>query len=339
MDRPKRSIRAVILVVALLVAVFPLLNACSAPNGQAAPSPDTSTSQAASELKGKITISGAWALYPMMVKWAEEFQKIYPDVRVEVSAGGAGKGAADALGGLVDIGMVSREIYPAEIEKGGVYVACVIDAVVATVNAGNPVKEDILARGLKRQSFVDIWITGNITNWKDIFPETKAFGKTELHVLTRSDACGAGETWAKYLDKKQEDLLGIGVYGDPGIAETVSRDSLAIGYDNIGYAYDIKSRNQLEGLLVVPIDVNENGKVDPEENFYGTLDEINQAIATGIYPSPPARELNLLTVGEFKGVTKEFVRWILTKGQQYAPESGYIPLSKTRVQQELEKIR
>ena len=43
-------------------------------------------------LKGKITLSGAFALYPLAVKWAEEFQKLHPKVTVNVSAGGAGKG-------------------------------------------------------------------------------------------------------------------------------------------------------------------------------------------------------------------------------------------------------
>jgi phosphate transport system substrate-binding protein len=56
------------------------------------------------------------------------------------------------------------------------------------------------------------------------------------------DAAGAPETWAKYLgNKKQEDLLGIGVFGDPGIAEAVAKDPLGIGYNNLGYAYDAAS--------------------------------------------------------------------------------------------------
>ena len=52
----------------------------------------------------------------MAVRWAEEFRKIYPDVRIDLSAGGAGKGITDALNNMVDIGMVSREIYNEEIK-------------------------------------------------------------------------------------------------------------------------------------------------------------------------------------------------------------------------------
>ena len=52
-------------------------------------------------VQGTITVSGAFALYPMMVAWAEEYQNIHPGVRIDVSAGGAGKGMADTLGGAV----------------------------------------------------------------------------------------------------------------------------------------------------------------------------------------------------------------------------------------------
>ena len=46
-----------------------------------------------------ITISGAFALYPMVVRWAEEYQVTHPDVQFDLQAGGAGKGMSDVLAG------------------------------------------------------------------------------------------------------------------------------------------------------------------------------------------------------------------------------------------------
>jgi phosphate transport system substrate-binding protein len=283
-----------------------------------------------------IKVSGAWALYPMMVKWAEEYPKIHPEVRIDVSAGGAGKGMADALGELVDIGMVSREIFPEEIEKGAFWVSAVKDAVVPTVNENNPVLEDLLTKGVKRQTVIDIWINGNITSWGEVVGRPEV--TDEIHVYTRSDACGAAKTWAKYLGYNQEDLLGVAVYGDPGLAEAVSEDSLGIGYNNINYAYDLETEQPVEGIVVFPLDLNDNGQVDENENFYNTRDEIVEAIATGAYPSPPARDLHLVTKDKFTGVTKEFVNWILTDGQQYVSETGYIQLPEERLAEELAKL-
>ncbi len=87
----------------------------------------------------------------MTVKWSEEFRKINPDVRIDISAGGAGKGIADALGGMVEIGMVSREIYPEEINKGAFPIAVTKDAVVAVISESNPALNEILSQGIKKR--------------------------------------------------------------------------------------------------------------------------------------------------------------------------------------------
>ena len=95
--------RLLILFVLMSLAVNGL-SAC-APGGTEASNGGVET-----KLKGTLSISGAFALYPLMTRWAEEFQKVHPDVQFDISAGGAGKGMTDAVSGAVDIGMVSREV-------------------------------------------------------------------------------------------------------------------------------------------------------------------------------------------------------------------------------------
>jgi phosphate transport system substrate-binding protein len=309
-------------------------SAARAPTSGATP---TAPSVVGQRLSGTIRISGAWALYPMVVKWAEEFQKVNPGVRIDVSAGGAGKGAADALGGLADIGMVSRAIHPDEEQRGGWWVPVVKDAVFPTINEKNPVAQLLVARGVKREAFAGIWLTGEVTNWGQVAGSNAS---EAIHVFTRSDACGAADTWAKYLgkDAKQEDLKGTGVYGDPGLAESVRKDPLAIGYNNLNYAYDTATGRPVAGIRVVPIDVNANGKLDPQESFYGSKQEVLGAILDGRYPSPPARDLNFLCKGKPQGVTAAFVKWVLTEGQQYAEPAGYVALPQEKAQAALRKL-
>ena len=290
-----------------------------------------------SQLEGRITLSGAFALYPMAVKWAEEFKKVHPKVKIDLTAGGAGKGMTDVLNNMVDIGMVSREVYPEEVKKGAFAFAVAKDAVVAVVNATNPAINDILSKGLKKDAGNNIWITGKYKSWSQAFATKSG---APIHVYTRSDACGAAEVWAKYYGKKQEDLLGSGVFGDPGLALAVKKDPLGIGFNNIGYAYDHTTKKQVAGIRIVPIDLNNNGKIDPEENFYSTMDEIVDAIAQGKYPSPPARELYFVTRGKVTNkVVAEFIRWALTDGQKFVHESGYIALPKDKLTKEVAKLK
>lgn len=289
--------------------------------------------------KETITVSGAWALYLLMVKWAEEYQKIHPEVRIDVSAGGAGKGMADALAGLSDIGMVSRKIYQEEIDRGAFWVSVTKDAVVPTVNANNPVLQNLLNKGVTKQTFIDIFITGNVATWGQVVGTN---APDVIHVYTRSDACGAAQTWAEWLNSTQEDLTAnphaTGVYGDPGVATAVQGDPLGIGYNNINYAYDPSTKLPVAGIRVVPLDLNGNGTIDENEDFYDNRTAITQAIANEAYPSPPARDLHLVTKNEFTGVAKDFVKWILTDGQQYVSETGYIQLSEEKLQEELAKL-
>ena len=284
---------------------------------------------AAGSGKGTIRVSGAWALYPMMVRWAEEYGKLHPGIRIDVSAGGAGKGATDALGGLVDIGMISRDIHPEEEKRGGFWIPVVRDAVLPTANVGNPVAKDLAARGMTRQQFVALWAEGRSLTWGAVVGKSASRGT--VRVYTRSDACGAAETWAKYLGKSQEDLKGVAVYGDPGLAEAVGKDKLGIGFNNLNYAYDATTGKPVPGLMVIPIDINGDGKLSPSERFYGARRDVKKAIADGVYPSPPARDLNLLTKGKPKGITRDFLLWVLADGQKYVDEAGYIELPQPRL--------
>jgi len=289
-------------------------------------------------LKGKITISGAFALYPLTVKWAEEFHKLHPRITVNVSAGGAGKGMADALSKMVDLGMYSKEVSPEEKAKGAWLIATAKDAVVPVMNSACPYAHNLRSTGLSKQKLFDVFITGNIKSWGQL---TGTASTEELLVFTRSDACGAADMWAKFLNnKKQEDLEGLGVNGDPGVADAVRKNIFGIGYNNLNFVFDMQTRKPYQGLSAIPIDLNGNGKIDKEEDFYHNLDEMMSAISTGRYPSPPARQLYFVSKGKPTAkLVQTFLQWILTDGQKYVNEAGYVTLKEDKIKEELTKLK
>lgn len=321
-----KLIRPILVVCLLAALMLPLMAGCSA----------STTTPGNQTFAGTITVSGAFALYPIMNRWAEEFNGIYPNVEFDISAGGAGKGMADTLSGAVDIGMVSREVTPEEEAQGAYWVPVVKDAVFPMVSAENPVLADLLRLGVRRDTFIGIFITGEVKTWGQVVGRPEV--TDEIHVYTRSDAAGAPEVWAKYLGKKQENLLGIGVFGDPGLLEAVIKDPLGIGYNNLGYAYDQASGVPVAGSAVLPIDVNENGQADSEE-LLETKAEAVAMVAEGKYPSPPARPLNLVTRGKPSGVVQVFIEWVLAEGQAFVGEAGYVRLPQEQLDDALQKVK
>jgi phosphate transport system substrate-binding protein len=318
------------LLLGLIVWMF---GACSGGGRQAREGDGVSA--AADGLRGEIQLSGAFALYPMAVRWAEEFKRKHPHVRFDVSGGGAGKGMTDVLAGVVDIGMVSRQIYPEETEKGALGFATVKDAVVLTVNAGHPDLAALRRTGVTKNVAKRLW-NGEFKTWGEALGTDS---RLPVHVFTRSDACGAAATFAAWFDARQEQLKATAVFGDPGIADAVRKDKAGVGYNNIAYAYDRQTKKPFAGLEVFPIDVNENGAVDPEEDFYQSTDSLIAAITDGRYPSPPARDLYFVTRGKpSRPELVAFLEYVLSEGQQFAGESGYIGLSEEKLEAERRKL-
>jgi phosphate transport system substrate-binding protein len=286
---------------------------------------------------GNISISGAFALYPIVVLWSEDFKKIHPNVRFNISAGGAGKGISDVLSNMVDIGLVSRDLHPQELQRGAFPVHVAKDAVVGTINRNHPNFDILRTRGLTQKELVGIFVEGRYRLWSDIDPQLV---RQPIEVYVRSDAAGAAETWAKFLGERQEGLKGVGIFGDPGLAQAVKEKPLAIGFNNINYVFDLKTKRTTDRIAVLPIDVNNNGRVDSEEDFYDNLDSLVSAVATDRYPSPPARDLTfVLRSDKQTKLLQAFVRFVLDKEQQgYLLENGYVPLNEELKTQELNKL-
>jgi phosphate transport system substrate-binding protein len=329
-------------LLSVLTAVSLLLAAC----GASTPTPDATEASAAqapaeaateAPLSGTISISGAFALYPMMTVWADEFSKLHPDVQFDVQGGGAGKGMTDTITGAVDIGMISRTIKPEEESQNIFWVSVTKDAVFPIISAENPVAADILAKGISAETFNKIFITGEIKTWGEVVGKPEV--TDEIHVYSRSDACGAGEMWAKFSGGKvQDDIQGIGVNGEPALVDTVIKDALGIGYSNLNSVFDMSSGSVIPGAIVAPVDINADGKADADE-YYKTKDEAVNAVSSEKYPSPPARFENLATKGKPTGLTLTFIQWILTDGQQYLGQAGYVPLTAEQQTESLTKLK
>lgn len=323
-------------LLSVFLALAVALSACgtAAPTESTIPTEEAGTS---SSLSGNLSISGAFALYPMMTVWAEEFSKIHPEVTFDVQGGGAGKGMTDTIAGAVDIGMISRSIKEEESAQGIFWVSVTKDAVFPIINSENPVAQQILEKGISQEVFNKIYITGEITTWGEVVGDPS---NTDLiNVFTRSDSSGAAEQWAKYSGgEAQEDLLGIGVNGEPAMLDTILKDPFGIGFGNLNSIFDLSGGNLVPGIVIPPLDINENGVADAEE-IYTVKEDAFGAVANGTYPSPPARFENLATLGKPEGLELAFITWILTDGQEYLEAAGFVKLTPEQQAESLEKLK
>ncbi|MBO0694150.1 MAG: phosphate ABC transporter substrate-binding protein PstS [Acidimicrobiaceae bacterium] len=65
----------------------------------------------------KLSESGSSLLEPHLVTIQQGFQKAYPNVQIEPSAGGSGKGISDAIAGVVQMGGTDAYLPPADFQQ------------------------------------------------------------------------------------------------------------------------------------------------------------------------------------------------------------------------------
>ena len=124
---------------------------------------------------------------------------------------------------------------------------------------------------------------------------------------------------------QQDDLKGVGVYGDPGLLDTVRRDPLGLGFNNLGFVF--AGNAVAPGVVIVPIDANRNGKVDPAEKIDSRARAYTE-VAAGRYPG--ARREFFVTKGKPTGLTRAFIEFALSEDgtKVLRAVGGYVPLSE-----------
>mgnify|MGYP000866507325 CR=1 FL=1 len=323
---------AAVIVVAIVVIAIGLASSGGEAPVPVPPAGGDATATPTNQVSGTITISGAFALYPLAVVWADEYKSTHPNVKIEISAGGAGKGMSDTLGNLVDIGMVSRAIADVELEKGAYPIPVTKDAVVPVINAKNPAAQEILKKGINQSTWQGIYIDQTVTTWGEVPGKPEIADK--IHLFTRSDSSGAADVWALYAGGKgQANLKGIGVASDPGLLAEVQKDPLGVGFNNINYAYDTKTGLPVAGVIVPPFVLDDGTVLD-----LSTKQKAVDAIKAQTFPHPPARVEYFVTNGKPTGVTADFIRWSLTDGQKFVDANGYVELPADAIAESLEKV-
>lgn len=286
------------------IAIFLFLSLFGC-NGSA-PSEESISSSPSAIIENK----GSDTIVNLALAWAEEYQKLNPEVRISVTGGGSGTGIAALINNTVDIANASRKIKLEEIEaaeENGVEpVEFVIarDAIAIIVNPNNPIEKITL------QQLSDIY-SGKINNWEQLggedHPIVRLSRETNsgTHVYFLEEVVRLGEKDNNTLFSPDTLLLP----SSEGIMVEVRENPNAIGYDGLGYVTpDVK-------VLVVSRD-----GVAPF--VMPSIESVNELTY------PIARDLYMYTAGQPIGAVKAYMEWIFSpEAQRIVMELGFVPIN------------
>ncbi|MBE9564410.1 MAG: phosphate ABC transporter substrate-binding protein, partial [Proteobacteria bacterium] len=251
-----------------------------------------SSAQARTVIQNK----GSDTLVNVAQAWAEEYQKVKPDVAVAVSGGGSGTGIAAMINGTVDIANASRKMKDKEVkmakDRGQDPVEHIVgyDALAVYIHQDNPASELSIAQ------LEDIYSRkGKARKWSDLGVKVPGCGSDKIIVVSRQNNSGTYAYFKKaILGKKGKYRTGtLDMHGSKDVVDLVEKTPCAIGYSGLAYATD-----HIQKVCIVGKD---GGKC------------VNPSVATAVDRSYPiARPLFMYTNGQPEGDIKTYLDWILS---------------------------
>ena len=288
--------------------------------------------QKVSGISGNLNSVGSDTMNNMMTLWAEEFRKMYPNVKIQVEGKGSSTAPPALISGTSQFGPMSRQMRATEIDQFQLkygYKPTELrtshDALAVYVHRDNPITKLTLAQveaifgKSRRRGFKQ-----NITTWGQL-GLTGEWANRPISIYGRNSASG---TYGFF----KEHVLKNGDYKDtvkeqPGsasVVQGVTEDRFAIGYSGIGY--------KTSGVKVVPL----------SETDASPVSDGNQGdVVSGKYPLSRFLYLyiNRAPNKPLDPLVAEFTKLIFSKeGQEVVIKDGYMPISADIAKQELAKI-
>lgn len=269
------------------------------------------------EFQASIMFCGSTSLYPIISSLASSFTEEYvtwdkldasmpeKNISIYVAPGGSGVGAAAAIDGTADFGMIARKVKDEEkAALGDGYQEFVVarDALTVSVNSENPITGimDDMETETIRQIFA-----GEITTWDQVDASLPA---ETINVYIRDLSGGAYEVFQKSVMGDSEVTAAATQSASmTELATNIANDPWGIGYAGFG-AYN-KANAEKQVLTAMKVD----GVEATEEN-----------IIAGTYTIQ--RPVLFVTGDEISATEQAFIDYVFSQtGFDVVEANGYIP--------------
>lgn len=286
----------------------------------------------ASGISGNLSSVGSDTLANLMTMWAEEFNREYPNVNIQIQAAGSSTAPPALTEGTANLGPMSREMKDDELaafeDKYGykpTAVPVAIDALAVMVNKDNPIKgltvpqvDAIFSSTRKCGHETDI------ENWGDA--GVAAWGSKTIQLYGRNSVSGTYGYFKENALCKGDFKSNVNEQpGSASVVQSVTSSVNGVGYSGMGYT--------TSGVKMVAL-AKKAGEpfVDatPENALNGTYPLTRYLyVYVNKKPNTPLAPLDY-----------EFIKMVLSQtGQQVVIKDGYIPLPAKVVEKVLTSLK
>lgn len=213
----------------LMLSLLTVLSACT--------SNTENDTQASNGDNATISISGSTSVGPLAEKLAAKYNE-QDNTKIEINQIGSSAGITNAINGVSEIGMSSRDLKEEEKASGLNEVVIAYDGIVVVTHPSNKVK-DLTLEQVKKI------FTGEVTNWKEVGGDDM-----EIVVVSREDGSGSRDAFQEIVDYSSGELVKSAIIasGNGNIKTTVANNKHAVGFISFEYIDESISTIDIDGV-------------------------------------------------------------------------------------------
>jgi ABC-type phosphate transport system substrate-binding protein len=276
-----------------------------------------------------VVITGARFCYPLVQKWIDDYRLVNQHVQVVIEA----RGASDPA--HYDI-LIEAYDQDEEIRKNREYLYIARYAILPVANSKSAFANLYASKGINQNLINQLF-------FHDLYADKMKEQdiKVPYTIYTRLQKAGAPIVFTKYFGYEQKDIRGKAIAGaDEHLLKAILRDSTGVSYLPLTLIYDHASGKPLNGLTVLPVDFNGNGRVSEDEKFYDDLGNVIQRLESNdskdVHNIPVAYLHFSVNRDNASPEAIEFLKWAVAHGQNDLHDFGYLKPEPGRF--ELEKF-
>ncbi len=313
---------------------------------------------------GQVLLNAAGATFPFPIysKWFDQYHQAHGNVQINYQSIGSGGGIRQLLDRTVDFGASDGPMTDDQLKQASVpilHFPTVLGADVPTYNIVG-VKEELK---FTPEALAGIFL-GKVTKWNDPAIASANAGvklpADDIVVVHRSDGSGTTYIWTDYLSKISPDWktkigtstsvnwpVGLGGKGNEGVSALVQQTPDSIGYVELIYAIQNKMPygvvKNSSGVFIKADLASVSAAAAAAAKSMPDDFRVSITNPAGKDAYPISSFTWLLIPSKFtdaakRDVVKDFLKWMMTDGQQSCEPLAYAKLPKEVVAKEMKAI-
>jgi len=273
-------------------------------------------------------------LYNISMKWAVEYNKLFPGANIKVINVADPEKAGDLIK-EGNIGFFSNEFYAGLKNESLWKVVVGRDVIVPVINAKNPFIEEICRHGISPAVLSAFLANEASRNWGSLLKNSENM-KADYYCIDDEQTL---KSLAGFLKTDKVIIAGEKPGNAGEVISAIQKDPYSIGFCKLINVLDFKNQNIVENIKLLPVDRNGNGLIDYNEKIYDDYNSFSRGIWIGKYPRALLSNVYSVATDQPENVNEvAFIKWVLSQGQKFLYDNDYSDLLVSERQSSTDKL-